>query len=576
MKKRTFYHLILLIGFSFIVFSIAQAVSLPDFSNTKDLPDFISSVYSFSITILGIAVFIRILHAGFLMLTAAGNAAKWNDAKSKMTNAIAGAILLVAAYLILYIINPDLVSNAFRFTIPAPPGNEESSQAEISKTSLTAGPVGITGVIPANSSSSLHHLPTAKAQGGIYAFTIKVTDRNGDTCRETYSLEVLPNTATSQKPFSPFERYSAAILNAVSAQEERKEDIINTLQKGGCIINTSAIPDAVENIPYYAEIYVAGEPPFSYEIEDGHLPTGLNITPALEMPVLTIQNLTAKREPSYVFYQTDKFRLEVSGAAPNSKLYFRWYKNGKQWFYPGKLTTPDGWTEYGATDKDGKWVNEAIFTPNDIGVWQEYVMINGAISKVLSFEVISPQTEMVIDENLRRSPLSYVPPGGVAIASCFEVTYCEDPETGERTPVLTANQAAVVNAPPNSCPDSNLRKVSECHYPEPEENPADECQNFERERESCAEQIRQLKNEDGTINTSKLPHSADGIPPDMPSGSLYTADQYAGDTKLGGENKVLLCRYSDQVKAIHCGQPNSGEFCLPNRSAGINMRFCAR
>ena len=94
----------------------AAQVSLPTFQE-GNLPVFISSVYSFALTILGIAIFIRILYAGFLWLTAAGNAGKAGDAKSKITNAVIGAILLFSAYLILYVINPDLVKNTFNFSI---------------------------------------------------------------------------------------------------------------------------------------------------------------------------------------------------------------------------------------------------------------------------------------------------------------------------------------------------------------------------------------------------------------------------------------------------------------------------
>ncbi len=119
MIKRIFYYAISLVGFLFIAGTkvVQAAVSLPDFSKTSDLPAFISSVYSFALTVVGIAVFIRILYAGFLMLTAAGNASKWGDARAKMQNAVIGAIILFSAYLILYVINPDLVKNSFNFGI---------------------------------------------------------------------------------------------------------------------------------------------------------------------------------------------------------------------------------------------------------------------------------------------------------------------------------------------------------------------------------------------------------------------------------------------------------------------------
>lgn len=92
-------------------------MGLPTFDQ-PDLPAFIGSVYSFALTIVGIVVFVRILHAGFLLLTAAGNVSKISDAKEKIKNAVIGTILLFAAYLILYVINPDLVRNTFDFRFP--------------------------------------------------------------------------------------------------------------------------------------------------------------------------------------------------------------------------------------------------------------------------------------------------------------------------------------------------------------------------------------------------------------------------------------------------------------------------
>ena len=94
-------------------------VELPDISKTQDLGQFIGDVYTFAITIVAVLVFVVFLWAGWLYLTAAGNAANVGKAKTMMTNAIVGAIILLSAYLILYVINPDLVENTFNFKLPA-------------------------------------------------------------------------------------------------------------------------------------------------------------------------------------------------------------------------------------------------------------------------------------------------------------------------------------------------------------------------------------------------------------------------------------------------------------------------
>jgi len=76
-----------------------------------DLGSLIEQIFSWSLSILGIAVFVMFFYSGFLWLTAAGNTSKIGEAKTHMTNAVFGAILLLSSYLILYTINPDLVKN---------------------------------------------------------------------------------------------------------------------------------------------------------------------------------------------------------------------------------------------------------------------------------------------------------------------------------------------------------------------------------------------------------------------------------------------------------------------------------
>lgn len=92
---------------------------------TEGLPDFgqlIAMIFTWSLNILGIVVFVMIFYSGFRWFTAAGNTAQVNEAREKITNAITGAIILVAAWVILYTINPDLVGSSLTFpAIEAPP-----------------------------------------------------------------------------------------------------------------------------------------------------------------------------------------------------------------------------------------------------------------------------------------------------------------------------------------------------------------------------------------------------------------------------------------------------------------------
>jgi len=169
------------------------AVSLPNF-NQQDLPAFISSVYSFSLTILGLAIFVQIIRAGFKWFTAAGNAGKSGEATKMIKNAIIGAILLLASYLILNVINPDLVKNTFKFNLP--PSSSVPAPVAATQTPQTAGPLQITGTNTPSPSGFLDKFINKAKAAGIYSFDVRVVDANGNGCTKTYNIEVVANTSS--------------------------------------------------------------------------------------------------------------------------------------------------------------------------------------------------------------------------------------------------------------------------------------------------------------------------------------------------------------------------------------------
>ena len=75
--------------------------------------------------ILGIAVFVMIFFGGVKWFFSQGNPSEISKAQDIIKNAVIGAILLLSAYLILYTVNPDLISGSF--TLPGiktvPPTN---------------------------------------------------------------------------------------------------------------------------------------------------------------------------------------------------------------------------------------------------------------------------------------------------------------------------------------------------------------------------------------------------------------------------------------------------------------------
>ena len=87
-----------------------QLESIPGFEDSgSDLKSFIESIYKFGIWTVGIAAVLMITIGGFMYLTSAGNTSKMDVAKKVVTDAIIGLVVALGAYLILYVINPDLI-----------------------------------------------------------------------------------------------------------------------------------------------------------------------------------------------------------------------------------------------------------------------------------------------------------------------------------------------------------------------------------------------------------------------------------------------------------------------------------
>lgn len=108
--------LILFLLFSFASFSFAVEIQYPRIPNAPNinqnivtLPNYILYWFYFSIYISGILGLGVFIYGGLLYLTSAGNPARMADAKDKMFNAIIGIVIILASYLILNTINPQLV-----------------------------------------------------------------------------------------------------------------------------------------------------------------------------------------------------------------------------------------------------------------------------------------------------------------------------------------------------------------------------------------------------------------------------------------------------------------------------------
>lgn len=155
MSIRRVLSIFLIIAFCFPVAALAvtpaddgslpkggPAFRVPNFEDVRnedlptDLGEFIKSLFKWSINLVGISVFVMFLYSGLIWFTAAGSAAKIDEARSHMKNAVLGALLLFASYIILYTINPDFVKSTFTL-----PGLKTSDTPDGVDTSKDPGPV---------------------------------------------------------------------------------------------------------------------------------------------------------------------------------------------------------------------------------------------------------------------------------------------------------------------------------------------------------------------------------------------------------------------------------------------------
>lgn len=101
-------------------------------TSVRDIADYINTIYTFGVGIIGIVATVMIMFGGMKWLLAAGSQSKIGEAKEIMTSAIVGLVLALTSFLILNTINPALVtmSSTAVEIIEVVPYVEEGSTAE--------------------------------------------------------------------------------------------------------------------------------------------------------------------------------------------------------------------------------------------------------------------------------------------------------------------------------------------------------------------------------------------------------------------------------------------------------------
>ena len=84
--------------------------------SSPDLPTMILVIYKFGIWTVGIAGLFMLTIGGFMYMASAGNNATVTSAKGIIGDSLLGIVAALAAYLIMYVINPDLTNINIAFT----------------------------------------------------------------------------------------------------------------------------------------------------------------------------------------------------------------------------------------------------------------------------------------------------------------------------------------------------------------------------------------------------------------------------------------------------------------------------
>jgi hypothetical protein len=100
-------------AFASAQYNYAPMEKIPGFeysTGTGQFKSLVENIYKFGIWTVGIAALLMITIGGFMYMTSAGNTAKAGSAKGIIADAIYGLIVALFAWLLLFVINPDLTT----------------------------------------------------------------------------------------------------------------------------------------------------------------------------------------------------------------------------------------------------------------------------------------------------------------------------------------------------------------------------------------------------------------------------------------------------------------------------------
>lgn len=142
----------------------------------SDLPGYLKAIYKVALIIIVLSAVLMLSIGGFMYLTSAGNTSAMGTAKGVIFDSIIGLVIALTAYLLLYVINPDLVNVTINGLSPV---------------SVPGAPPAAPPVPPAGQYSHAEAEKALKAAGIGVTSTGNCSDRNNPSCT---SLEGIPKS----------------------------------------------------------------------------------------------------------------------------------------------------------------------------------------------------------------------------------------------------------------------------------------------------------------------------------------------------------------------------------------------
>jgi hypothetical protein len=127
--------------------------------SSPDLPQMILAIYKFGIWTVGIAGLFMLTIGGFMYMLSAGNNATVTSAKGIIGDSLLGIVAALGAYLIMYVINPDLTNINIAFTAAVVEGSEGTPMGTIDSSTgkyktISEGNCSVTNLTALNKTSS--------------------------------------------------------------------------------------------------------------------------------------------------------------------------------------------------------------------------------------------------------------------------------------------------------------------------------------------------------------------------------------------------------------------------------------